>query len=179
MRSGRGERHADAGAILDSLADVDDAAFKLGLGPHVGEEKALAADDDGFESEEAAFVVGVERFGFFVERLLFDVEAVNEERCAMGMAKIRAAVGFIGAARDGARPLTFGLFQSVPDAAHAKLPSGGFRRWSTIKGRGAGAEKSGARVFVSVTGTREPFFLPARVTGGEAPTRIEGGCVNE
>jgi len=57
---------------------VNDAALLLGLRVCVGEKKALAADDGGFEDEEAAFFAGVDGVDFFVERLLIDAGAVDE-----------------------------------------------------------------------------------------------------
>ena len=129
----RCKRNADARLPLHALPDVSYATFQFGLRAHVCEKKALSAHDDGFERQQAAFVVRVQRFGFFVERLLIGVGAVDEERGLMRVPQIAAAICFVRAAdvRAGrlrvapirARPLAFGLFQRFPDTAQRNLPS--------------------------------------------------------
>jgi len=90
---GGGKCDANARLALDALPNVDDAAFQFSLRAHVGEKEPLAAHDHVFERQQASFVVGVESFGFLVEGLLIDVRAVDEQRCAVRVAKIAAPIG--------------------------------------------------------------------------------------
>jgi len=96
---------------------VNDAALLLGLGAGIGEEKALAADDRSLDREEAAVFAGVDRVDLFVERLLIQSRAVDEDgdnvRMAQAVAVVRMGrrIGSIlrwsGAF---ARPFLLGLF---------------------------------------------------------------------
>ena len=133
LRCGYDEFHSNAGLAVGAPADVDDAAFLFGLIAHICEEQALAADDDGFHVERAAFFVRVECFGFLVEGLLVRVRAVDEQRDVVRVAQAFATVGilpcWLGRSIDlsagvlRAQPLALRLPQGLPDAAQRSLPS--------------------------------------------------------
>jgi len=78
MWSRREKCQTNLSFAADSLANVGDLAFLFGLRAHVGQKQALALRDDGFERQQAALIVGVDCVGFFVERLLVRVGAVNK-----------------------------------------------------------------------------------------------------
>ncbi len=72
---------------------VNDTALLLSLRARVGEEEALAADDGSFNHQEAAAQAGIDRIDLFVEGLLVDSGAVDENANDMGMAQAQAAIG--------------------------------------------------------------------------------------
>jgi phosphoglycolate phosphatase len=118
---------------------MDDAAFLFGLIAHVCKEQALAAKDDSFHVEGAAFFVRVECFGFLVKGLLVRVRTVDEQRNPVRVAQASATVGFVlrrlGQAIGGsagvprAQPFALRLFQGLPDAAQRSLPGTAPRYW--------------------------------------------------
>jgi len=133
LGSGRHEFDAHARPAADAFANVHDAAFLLGLIAHVREKQALAIYNDGFHRERAAVFVRVDRFGFFVKRLLVGVRAVDEKRNLMGVAQAAATVHIVvcgvGPASGwrrrgivGAQPVALRLLQGLPDAAQLNLP---------------------------------------------------------
>jgi hypothetical protein len=147
LRSGRDEFDADASFAVDAPAHVDDAAFLFGLIAHVGQEQTLAAHDDCLKRERAALLVCLNGFGFFVEWLFVGVRAVDEQGNVVRVAQAFTTVGvrlrgIVRAIRSRrtilrAGPLSFGVFQRIPDAAQRSLPSNcrAFTigtRWPTI-----------------------------------------------
>jgi len=72
---------------------VNHSALELGLRAHIGKEQSLPAHHNGFQSEEAAFVVRIERFGLFVERLLIDIRAIDKQRHLVWVSQVVAAIG--------------------------------------------------------------------------------------
>lgn len=78
-RVGTDELDADAGLAVRPASDVYDAAFLFGLIDSVGKKQALAGGDDGFQGDEAAAFVDVNRGGFLVKGLLFGIGAVDQQ----------------------------------------------------------------------------------------------------
>jgi hypothetical protein len=72
-----------------------DPALLFGLRVRVGKEQPLTSRDHGFEHQQAAFRIGVESFGFLVERLPVGVRTVNEERRVMRVSEIFSPVGVV------------------------------------------------------------------------------------
>lgn len=113
-----------------SPSDVNHAAFLLGLIDGVGKEKALAARYRGFDRDQAPIFVRIDGEGLFMERLFFDVGAVDQQRDSMQMAEFFAAILSVGHASGfGGRSVvgaaSFGLSKFFPDSAQSRLPSDG------------------------------------------------------
>jgi hypothetical protein len=77
-RTGPDEFDSDAGFALRPASDMDDATLLLSLIGGVCEKEALAARDDGLQSDQAAAFVNVDRDRFFVKRLLLGIRAVHQ-----------------------------------------------------------------------------------------------------
>lgn len=78
MRTGPCEFDSDAGSAVRAASDMDDPALLLGLIDGVGEKEALAARDNGLQSDQAATFVNIDRGRFFVKRLLLGIRAVYQ-----------------------------------------------------------------------------------------------------
>src|SRR5580658_3087861 len=138
--AGRDEFDAHARLSAHAPADVDYAALLFGLVAHVGQEKPLAVDHDGFENERAPLLVCVDRLRLFVEWLFLRVRAINEQGnvvdVAQALAAISVALQTIGRRSTLLRagPLLFRLPQCLPDTAQCNLPSNRGRPacWPTI-----------------------------------------------